>query len=85
MFFLKSFFPLGDLKPVGAKAQKKVPVPNGLNLDEWIIDQSDDEEVDDEIDFESEEKENDIDQAVYEYKNSQKECKLNFLNSKNRK
>lgn len=26
----------GDLNPVAPKAQKKVPVPEGLNLDEWI-------------------------------------------------
>lgn len=26
----------GDLNPVAPKAQKKVPVPEGLNLDDWI-------------------------------------------------
>lgn len=26
----------GDLNPVAPKAQKKVPIPVGLNLDEWI-------------------------------------------------
>ncbi len=26
----------GDLNPVAPKAQRKVPVPEGLNLDEWI-------------------------------------------------
>jgi len=26
----------GELNPVAAKAQKKVPIPEGLNLDEWI-------------------------------------------------
>ena len=26
----------GDLNPVAPKAQKKVPVPEGLNLDKWI-------------------------------------------------
>lgn len=26
----------GDLNPVAPKAQRKVPVPDGLNLDEWI-------------------------------------------------
>lgn len=26
----------GDLNPVAQKAQRKVPVPDGLNLDEWI-------------------------------------------------
>jgi AP-3 complex subunit delta-1 len=26
----------GDLNPVGAKAQRKVPVPEGLDLDSWI-------------------------------------------------
>ncbi|CAH1773291.1 unnamed protein product, partial [Owenia fusiformis] len=28
----------GELNPVAAKAQKKVPVPEGLNLDKWIND-----------------------------------------------
>ena len=59
------------MKPVGAKAQKKVPMPNGLNLDEWIIEQSEEEEekVDD-----ADELDNDIDQAVFEFKNSQAQC-----------
>lgn len=26
----------GELNPVAAKAQRKVPVPEGLDLDEWI-------------------------------------------------
>lgn len=72
----------GDLKPVGAKAQKKVPMPNGLNLDEWIVPQSEDEEEDDEEDDDDDEcdnnaanrDDNDIDQAVFEYRNSQIQC-----------
>ncbi|XP_043205811.1 AP-3 complex subunit delta-1-like isoform X2 [Amphibalanus amphitrite] len=31
----------GELNPVAPKAQKKVPVPEGLNLDEWINEPSD--------------------------------------------
>ncbi|KAI6238163.1 AP-3 complex subunit delta [Aphelenchoides fujianensis] len=27
----------GELNPVAAKAQRRVPVPEGLNLDEWIV------------------------------------------------
>lgn len=39
----------GDLNPVAPKAQKKVPVPEGLNLDEWINQpQSDSSESSDE-------------------------------------
>ena len=39
----------GDLNPVAAKAQKKVPVPEGLDLDAWINEpiESDDSESDD--------------------------------------
>ncbi|XP_064604156.1 AP-3 complex subunit delta-1-like isoform X2 [Liolophura sinensis] len=29
---------VGELNPVATKAQKKVPVPDGLDLDEWIYD-----------------------------------------------
>ncbi|CAB4059976.1 AP3D [Lepeophtheirus salmonis] len=31
-----SIFTQGDLNPVAPKAQKKVPIPEGLDLDEWI-------------------------------------------------
>jgi len=31
-----SFLFAGDLNPVAPKAQKKVPVPEGLDLDKWI-------------------------------------------------
>lgn len=34
----------GELNPVAAKAQKKVPIPEGLDLDEWINDPPSDEE-----------------------------------------
>lgn len=34
----------GDLNPVAAKAQKKVPIPDGLNLDEWINEEPSDTE-----------------------------------------
>jgi len=45
---LKSYFS-GELNPVAPKAQKKVPVPDGLDLDAWINqpeDESSDEEAD---------------------------------------
>ncbi|XP_059146899.1 AP-3 complex subunit delta-1-like isoform X2 [Physella acuta] len=38
----------GELNPVAPKAQKKVPLPEGLNLDKWInepVEESSDEEV----------------------------------------
>jgi len=34
----------GDLNPVAPKAQKKVPIPEGLDLDEWINDPPSDDE-----------------------------------------
>jgi AP-3 complex subunit delta-1 len=39
----------GDLNPVAPKAQKKVPVPEGLNLDEWINTEPSDLEDNDEV------------------------------------
>ncbi|CAB4009769.1 AP-3 complex subunit delta-1, partial [Paramuricea clavata] len=53
----------GELNPVATKAQKKVPVPEGLDLDKWINDppeSSDEENDDDDIDsmfFEAEKSE----------------------------
>ena len=45
---MKTFF-TGELNPVGPKAQKKVPVPEGLDLDAWINEpQEDSEEEEDE-------------------------------------
>ena len=42
----------GDLNPVASKAQKKVPVPDGLDLDAWInepvVSESEDSEEDQE-------------------------------------
>ena len=50
---LTTFF-VGELNPVASKAQKKVPVPEGLDLDAWINDppseSEDDEESSDEDD-----------------------------------
>lgn len=61
----------GDLNPVAAKAQRKVPVPEGLNLDEWINEEpSDLEDNEDQVVS----NENQI-FLKNEYKNSQK---LNF-------
>ena len=37
----------GDLNPVASKAQKKVPIPEGLDLDEWINDEPSDVEDND--------------------------------------
>ena len=45
---LKNYF-YGDLNPVAPKAQKKVPIPEGLDLDVWINqpeEESSDEEPD---------------------------------------
>jgi len=46
---LKSFFE-GDLNPVAPKAQRKVPIPEGLDLDAWInepvVEESSEEEQD---------------------------------------
>ena len=49
---LSRFF-AGELNPVGPKAQKKVPIPEGLDLDEWINEpppESEEEEEDEEED-----------------------------------
>ncbi|VDK64130.1 unnamed protein product, partial [Gongylonema pulchrum] len=35
----------GELNPVAAKAQRKVPVPEGLNLDVWIHEPESEDEV----------------------------------------
>lgn len=50
-----SIFYAGELNPVAAKAQKKVPVPEGLDLEAWINeppleseDEAEEEEDDDE-------------------------------------
>ena len=51
-----SIFYAGELNPVAAKAQKKVPVPEGLDLDAWIndppmeSDEADEDEADEESD-----------------------------------
>jgi AP-3 complex subunit delta-1 len=39
----------GDLNPVAPKAQKKVPVPEGLNLDDWINTEPSDLEDNEEV------------------------------------
>ena len=43
----------GELNPVGPKAQKKVPVPEGLDLDAWINEPPPEEEEDEEMSQES--------------------------------
>ncbi|CAI2347003.1 unnamed protein product [Caenorhabditis sp. 36 PRJEB53466] len=47
----------GELNPVATKAQRKVPVPDGLDLDTWIGDEwvssAEDESADDESDMEA--------------------------------
>ena len=64
--FAITFFS-GDLKPVGVKAQKKVPLPQGLNLDDEINELSEDEvEI---------EEEDDVDNAFEEYKKTHVSCK----------
>merc|ERR1719516_194681 len=42
---IKTFY-AGELNPVGPKAQKKVPVPEGLDLDAWINEPEEEEESD---------------------------------------
>ena len=41
----------GELNPVGPKAQKKVPLPEGLDLDAWINEPPPPEEEDDQDDM----------------------------------
>ena len=43
---LETFF-AGELNPVAPKAQKKVPVPEGLDLDAWINEPEQEEEEED--------------------------------------
>merc|ERR1719394_927761 len=43
---MKTFF-AGELNPVGPKAQKKVPVPEGLDLDAWINEPEEEESEED--------------------------------------
>ncbi|KAI6224934.1 AP-3 complex subunit delta [Aphelenchoides besseyi] len=38
----------GELNPVASKAQKRVPIPEGLNLDEWIVEPEPDSESEEE-------------------------------------
>ena len=55
----------GELNPVAAKAQKKVPIPEGLDLDAWInpvpelsdTDEEEEEEKGGQVFFREEEKE----------------------------
>ena len=63
---------------MGAKAQKKVPIPAELNLDDPIFELTDDEEV--AVEAESADA---IDDLVQEYKNSsRKKCLfLTYLHS----
>ena len=44
---MKTFF-AGELNPVGPKAQRKVPVPEGLDLDAWINEPEEESEEEDE-------------------------------------
>lgn len=44
---IKAFF-VGELNPVGPKAQKKVPVPEGLDLDAWINEPEEESEEEEE-------------------------------------
>ena len=55
-----SIFYAGELNPVAAKAQKKVPVPEGLDLEAWINEppaESENEADEDEGDEESDDDE----------------------------
>ena len=44
---MKTFF-VGELNPVGPKAQRKVPVPEGLDLDAWINEPEEESEEEEE-------------------------------------
>ncbi|EDV21570.1 uncharacterized protein TRIADDRAFT_29995, partial [Trichoplax adhaerens] len=58
----------GELNPVATKAQKKVPVPEGLNLDIWINDppsDSSDDELNNDAMFVTEEDHNNIQGIKY--------------------
>ena len=46
---MKTFF-VGELNPVGPKAQRKVPVPEGLDLDAWINEPEEESEEEEEED-----------------------------------
>ena len=46
---MKTFF-AGELNPVGPKAQRKVPVPEGLDLDAWINEPEEESEDEDDED-----------------------------------
>ena len=61
-----SIFYAGELNPVAAKAQKKVPVPEGLDLDAWINDppMESDEADEDEADEESDDAEDGYNELV---------------------
>ena len=49
---MKTFFS-GELNPVGPKAQKKVPVPEGLDLEAWINEPEEESEEEEEEDEKS--------------------------------
>merc|ERR550525_1179001 len=49
---MKTFY-AGELNPVGPKAQKKVPVPEGLDLDAWINEPEEESEEEEEEDEKS--------------------------------
>ena len=62
-----SIFYAGELNPVAAKAQKKVPVPEGLDLEAWINDpplETEDEAEEDEEDEESDDEEEGYNELV---------------------
>ena len=59
----------GELNPVGPKAQRKVPVPEGLDLDQWINEPPKEEED------ESSEEESESDKEVFVKSNNSKKKK----------
>ena len=62
-----SIFYAGELNPVAAKAQKKVPVPEGLDLEAWINDpplESENEAEEEDDDEESNEEEEGFNELV---------------------
>ena len=85
-----SIFYAGELNPVAAKAQKKVPVPEGLDLEAWINDpplesENEAEEEDDEESNEEEEGFNELVQRTPSPSSDKKKKKKTKKEKKRRK
>ena len=87
-----SIFYAGELNPVAAKAQKKVPVPEGLDLEAWINDpplesenEAEEEDDDDEESNEEEEGFNELVQRTPSPSSDKKKKKKTKKEKKRRK